>query len=408
MPEPSSQPLLYQSDIQYIGAFRVPSGTVGESNYTYNSQAGGGGLAYNLANNSLFLSGFYADSPVGEISIPSSIVNSSNVDDLATASSLQPLIKVIPRLPVNIGSPGGNDAVLGGLQVTSGQLIGTDYGIYDTSGTTILTHFRFDSLTLSTAQVEGMFEVSAGQLGGGAIGASGAAAFYAGYMAPIPSEWQSLLGAPYLTGNAMLSIINRTSSGPAAFGFDPSSFATGFVTPATPYVYYTQTYQLGGGDLSSSNNPYFINGCAQVNAVVFLPGTRSVLFFGSIATNTMGYGIPSAFNDPYRPGTGWHSQNGDYAYHVWAYDANDFVAVKNGQSNPWDLVPYAQWNIDFPQFGWGSLTGGTTLDSSTGRLYLVENQADSGGLPLIQVMQVNLPAVNTNAAHLRILRRGKW
>ena len=31
------------------------------------------------------------------------------------------------------------------------------------------------------------------------------------------------LGAPYLTGNVALSIISRTSYGPAAFGFDPST-----------------------------------------------------------------------------------------------------------------------------------------------------------------------------------------
>ena len=49
-------PLLYQSNLQYVGAFRVPYGrhTSDAASFNYNDE----GVAYNPANNSLFLAGF--------------------------------------------------------------------------------------------------------------------------------------------------------------------------------------------------------------------------------------------------------------------------------------------------------------------------------------------------------------
>jgi len=80
-------PLLQQSDLIYQGAFRVPRGTIGSSTLNY----GGTGLAYNPARNSLFLVGHDWDQATAEISIPSQITNSSNLNNLATATALKPL-----------------------------------------------------------------------------------------------------------------------------------------------------------------------------------------------------------------------------------------------------------------------------------------------------------------------------
>ena len=183
-------PLAYQSNLQYVGAFRVPYGNFGDSSFEYALQ----GIAFNPANNSLFMSGYQGDNSIAEISIPSSIVNSSNWSALATASVLQPFVKVSPLIPDVSNLTGkGTSSFLGGLMVYNGQLIGTQYLYYDNSGTTYVTHFRFDSLNLSSAEVEGMFEVGGVALECGAPGPSGAAGFYAGYMGPIPSNWQSAL-----------------------------------------------------------------------------------------------------------------------------------------------------------------------------------------------------------------------
>ena len=66
-------PLVYQSNLQYVGGFRVPGTTDGTDRLDYAGQ----GLAFNPANNSLFISRVMARHAIANISIPSSIVNST-------------------------------------------------------------------------------------------------------------------------------------------------------------------------------------------------------------------------------------------------------------------------------------------------------------------------------------------
>ena len=392
-------PLMYQSNLQYVGAFRVPYGASpgnDPASFAWNNE----GVAFNPANNSLFLAGFAGSNSIGEVRIPSSIVNSTNISNLATASLLQapvavwhqnssggytPSQSLIPNVSGLVAGD-GSGVNIGGLQVVNGQLIGTLWDYYDTSGTTTVTHFRFDSLNLSTATVEGMFQVGTNGLNAG---------FYDGYMGAIPAAWQSALGAPYLTGSVCQNIVGRTSNGPGAFGFNPGTLSTSTPSTTIPYVYYPGSTPLGYPLVNGygNTNPLY-NGNTQISGVFFAPGSSSVLFFGSIGTNTFTYGTGSAANDTTirAGGKGPHSVNGDYAYQVWAYNANDFLAVKNGQMQPWQLQPYATWNLDFPQSNPAAYLGGVTFDPSSGRLYVVEDGADTGNgyLPVVQVYQLTL------------------
>jgi hypothetical protein len=124
-----------------------------------------------------------------------------------------------------------------------------------------------------------------------------------------------------------------------------------------------------------------------------VPGTSSVLFFGSTGTSYEGYG-DTEWGDPYFD-KGPHALNGQYAYQVWAYNANDFVAVKQGKMQPWQVVPYDVWNFDVPIEHGSKKIGGTAFDPATGRLYVSLLDADQGyayhSLPLIEVYQVTLP-----------------
>ncbi len=380
-------PLLYQSNLQYVGAFRVPNfyNSVSQTSYA------GQGLAYDAADNSLFMAGYFSDDSVIQISIPSSIVNSTNLDSLATDSDLSNFARVNSLVPDNTANvENGGGALLGGLVVDNGELIGTEYGYYDTTGATYETHFVLNTLNLATAQGEGMFEVGGITLDDGTVQPGGAAGFYDGYMAPIPAAWQSALGAPYLTGNGALSIISRTSSGPALFGFNPSAFNTSTPTTPTPYVYFPLSNPLGTQD---SYDPLY-DGNTNLNGVFFAPGSSSVLVFGSVGTNQVQYGEPSASNDPYRAGKGFHALDGDYAYQVWAYNANDFLSVMDGKLQPWQVQPYATWNLDFPQFNGGKTIGGVTFDPTTNQLFVEEQGADTEApgswLPVIQVYQLTL------------------
>src|SRR5687768_4939739 len=81
--------LLDQSDLQYLGAFRVPSGTIGSSSF----QAASPAMAYNPANNSLFIAGEELDYAVAEISIPA--IRTGSLSSLSTATVLQPFVDIL-------------------------------------------------------------------------------------------------------------------------------------------------------------------------------------------------------------------------------------------------------------------------------------------------------------------------
>ena len=80
--------LLHQSDLGYLGAFRLPSGNFGASTFEY----GGTALTYNPANNSLFMVGHDWDQAIAEVSIPA--LRTGSLSSLNTASVLQPFGRI--------------------------------------------------------------------------------------------------------------------------------------------------------------------------------------------------------------------------------------------------------------------------------------------------------------------------
>jgi hypothetical protein len=126
-----------------------------------------------------------------------------------------------------------------------------------------------------------------------------------------------------------------------------------------------------------------------LTGVVFPPGTRSVLYFGKHGLGDYCYGTGgSSGGDCYDPDS---TSQGTHAYpyrsQVWAYDANELVAVKNGTKNAYDVVPYAVWNLDasFKDIQ------GVGYDAATRRLYISQTFGD-GEQPLIRVYQVAFSA----------------
>src|SRR5512141_3173961 len=96
--------LLGQSDLEYLGAFRVPQGDYGSPSYS-GFNYGGTALSYNPVNNSLFLVGHSWYQLTAEISVPQ-IVNSANLGDLKTATVLQPFADITEGNRSNIGAGG--------------------------------------------------------------------------------------------------------------------------------------------------------------------------------------------------------------------------------------------------------------------------------------------------------------
>jgi hypothetical protein len=378
----TSAPLVRKENLVYQGAFRVPQGTDEDNTFNY----GGTSLAFNPANNSLFMTGHDWTQVMAEIRIPT-LVNSTSVGSLNTGSLVQNFRDAFEGKlgSINPGDP--NSKKVGGTLVYNGKLIMTGYSYYDGAGTQNSSHFSRPLSFATTGQVQGPYRLSGPNVH-----------FVSGYMSLIPPEWQSALGGPALTGNCCLAIAAVQSNGPSVSVFDPNTLSNG---PAKTVVGYPLGNELGPGE-ASTNMLY--NLTTKVRGVVFPNGTRSVLFFGRHGVGTYCYGTGEECNDPADNSKGTHAY--PYRYQVWAYDANDLVAVKNGTKQAHAVEPYSVWNFNLPFEGSGGqhLIGGAAYDAQTGRIYVSQQCSDTNCAPVIHAFKVDgsatvaVPRAPTNVA----------
>jgi len=396
--------LIQKENMIYLGAFKLPKGKLNATTQQYNSLAyGGAALTFNPARNSIFIVGHPYENHVVELSIPE-IVNDSDMKNLKTATVLQPAIDITNGNIRNLkqdGSQHDSNALIGGLLLFGNKLIGTSYAYYDADHSAARSHFVAspDWNSVGT-QFKGMYSV--GTSGGGYVG---------GYMALIPQEWQSLLGGPALTGLGGVPIITRTSFGPSAWVFNPDDLGATDPAPAQVLVGYPSNHPtLGEWDGAS----LYFNNSTEVRGLVFPKGTQSLLFFGKHGLGQTGQG-----DSCYGTGTtdvSKHKTNGycydpadstkgthayPYVYRVWAYDVNELVSVKNEIKNPWDVTPYAIWNLDFPFGVEDARIIGAAYDENTRRLFISQSNGEPGDpydpFPLIHVYELSMPnKVGTN------------
>jgi len=374
---PTALPLIQKANLVYQGAFRVPQGASDTTTFNY----GGTALGYNSGNNSLYITGHDHTQFSAEIGIPA-VVNSTSLKDLATATLLQPLTDATEGKLGKINPSDPNAKKIGGHLVYNGNLIVTGFSYYDGAGTQSASHFS-RPLSLSTAgKVVGPYSVGADPH------------FVGGYMTLVPPEWQATLGGPALTGMCCLSIANVQSCGPSISVFDPSLTSRS----ATRLLGYPLSNALR--PVSSTNAVY--NLTSSISGVVFPSGTRSVLFFGRHGAGNYCYGEGSDCGDPADSSKGVHGY--PYVYQVWAYDANDLLAVKKGSRRQYQPQPYAVWtfNLPFEHARSTHFLGGAAYDPQKQQIYLSQRGGDGSG-PVIHVFKVTGTASTTLAplANLR-------
>ena len=390
LPPGGTEPLVQASNLVYQGSFRVPGGIHSGGKADAGFEYGGGVIAFNPARDSLYMLGHTWDQFVGEISVPVAIKGS--VSSLTTAALLQPLSDPTEGLLPSINPNDPNDKRIGGLLPYQGKLYVAGYSYYDGGMTQVLSHFVTGQDLSVKGDVKGPYQV--GTVGAGFVG---------GYFGLIPPQWEATLGGPVLNGQCCLAIVGRTSSGPASFAIDPTQLGIVNPLPAAPLDYYPQAHPLS----SWSSTSTLFNGTTHMGGVVMATGTRSVLFFGRIGVGAFCYGAGTTIQsldgtltadgvthycyDPLDSGKGTHGY--PYIYQVWAYDANDMAKVRSGQLQPWDVRPYATWQLNLPYGTFGSAFYlGAAYDAVTGRIFLSQTQSGADGTrPIVHVFKIQIP-----------------
>ncbi|HUQ87448.1 MAG TPA: hypothetical protein VM096_07815 [Vicinamibacterales bacterium] len=378
--DPRALPRVTFEQLHYAGAFRLPAAESNGDSFSF----GGYPIAYNPDNNSLFVGAH--SGRIAEVNIPDATTG-GNIESLPSAGYLQPLADPTEGHIKDIAESG---ASLAGLLVHDHRLLGTGIIFYDAVNAQSLSHFA-RPLALNEVAVKKLVRV----------GQSGKTGFVAGYMAAVPSEWQSALGGSVVTGQCCISIITRTSWGPSAFVFDAADVNAGKNTDADPLLYYNGEHPTLG-PWEGANATY--GATTEIRGLSLIAGTRSALFFGRNGMGTFCYGDGTADQsrhntrgaggetycyDPASADKGQHAY--PYRYQMWAYDLGELAEVRAGHRDPWSVKPYAVWPFELPFPEPGMHIGGVAYDAARQRLFIAQMQADRDGFafrPLIHVFTI--------------------
>lgn len=353
---PTSQPLVQSGDFRYLGSFRLPNNDGSGASPTGDLTYGGTALAIS-ASGGLFLAGHDWSQRLCEVSIPAIG---------GTAVIRQRCADVMEGRQGQVDA--GGSINLGGTLVHNGRLIVAAYSYYDADANQVKSHFASGTTLSTTGDLTGPVQV----------GTAGAG-FVSGYMGIIPNEWRSLLGGPALTGQCCIAIISRSSSGPAVSVFNPDDVGRVTPVPARQLLGYPLSTPLADANTA---NAYFTRSDV-IGGLAFPAGTRSVLFIGRHGTGQPCYGTGAACGDLAGDAKGDHSY--PYYHQVWAYDANELLAVKNGTKQPSQLRPYAMWRLTGINNAGSATMAGATFDPTTRRLYVTERYGEN---PKVHVYEI--------------------
>ena len=415
--QPTSLPLLQIDDLEYQGAFAIPSAEP----LDMSANSSSGTIAYNRANNSLFIAGHHRYGKIAEFSIPDLVNTKTDLSALNQATLLQnfsPVVSVAPS-----GNP-QNIEVINGIALVNGKLIVNAEDRYDGEADNTHTTLVVENASnLANSAVNGFYELE------GAVHA-------AGWMSPVPTEWRTLLGGSHIAGHAGKRAINRRYSiGPSAFVFNPADIsATSGNIPTTALLDFSLENPLHA-DYDYENafyNMVEVNGDASFTGHTFedadgiigtndlwteisyasygfiIPGTRTYLTIGASGGQVSGIGYKPEQNHGYTCPGPCPYDGEDYYNYYWLWDVNDLLDVKNGLQQPHELRPYDYgffeelFRTDENPRPWDlqTITGGT-FDADNGILYLTIHDGASTNqherLPAIVAYKINVEPTCTDA-----------
>ena len=385
--------LLEIDDLSYLGAFRFSSAMFGGSETSYAV----GTLGCNADRRSLFIAGHAQHSMIAEFAIPDALGTGDVVADLPIVESpLQDFYPVLGESPN--GNPDEIDRITG-LYWSDGQLIINANRWYDAAGTA-----RDTTLVVRDAlggTVDGYFELEG-------------AARSAGYMSPIPAEWQDALGGDTITGWASnYSIVSRYSVGPTLYVFDPTD-VTGSAAGAQGAVSATafMDFDYGGGEEGYLAPDALVYTCSQedegspticedgasasplwnvLSRAMYgfvVPGTRTFALFGSSAGVDTGIGYKITQTDDNLCGGPCARGADDQYNYYWFFDLDEILAA-SALSDPRPYA-YGRWSVPFDRDGAHSIIGGAYAPDENVLYLSLEGAAKVGDFdwpPLIVAFQ---------------------
>lgn len=363
-------PLIAIADLQYAGAFRIKSGTYGESRTGYSS----GKMAYNPDAHSLFLTGHVNDSSLGEFFIPD-LINSSVIAELNLSDRpRQDFVKLLNRVS-NKNTQNINK--LGGMEYINGELLVHTYEYYDAPADNTHTSLVIrNAANLASSPIDGFFSFNG-------------AAHLILWISPLPANLQGLFQGDYLAGSSNAMPINsRSSMGPSAFvlnsadligtqkkeglintlrllDFSLSHIMADNTQGWLPFSYgwggniqYNYSGARPGGDAFPKsydpalvgNNLLWTEDSSAVYGLI-IPGSRTYAVFGHSGMHKSGGGYKITQKSGRLCGGPCAYDPADNDNYYWFFDVQDLYQVKAGNKQPYEVKPYAygEFNTPFDQ-----------------------------------------------------------
>ena len=375
MEQAEEMPLIDISVLRYMGGFRLPSAPVGDDPLATHSFSPGP-IAFNPERGSLFTVSHDQHQGIGEFQIPR-IVNSNDPNNFAMATMLQNF----RTFHEDGSSLTGIDNFfrITGMTLFDSKLVVNYFSWYDAPARETDTSVVFQSPNnLASSNIVGPFQIDG-------------AAHASGWLTPIPSEWQTLLGGDHIAGHSHGSIVSRLSVGPPAHIMNVSDLTDankGRAVPSTALLDFSlseplhdsSVYNLQSDSVedilyneNGKNNLWTIISGASYGFIVPSTGTYMTLGYAGGFNSGLGYKITQTDGN-LCPGPCSYDPEDNYNYY-WLWKISDMLKVKNGILQASDLRPYAHGQLDTR--GNAAQLKGAAYDPVTKRLYVSLEQGDT-------------------------------
>ena len=361
-------------DVTYSGAFRMRYQNAGASLDNESSYDAAGNIALSADRTKIYLVGFSGKN-VQESLIPA-LSFGTTAATITNATNTQPYVKLLDQ--ATAGALSRVDTINGLLPYNGGMIV-TAEEFYDGTDNNVDNMMVLsDAGNLASGGLKGYLKLEG-------------AAKAAGWMTPIPAEWQASFSSEYLVGWSTVHSRNgRYSNGPSLYTFNPQDAVDADingtrVVPSTEFLSYGLPNPINEGANTLGGLAISAKwwGLTKAKYGFIIPNTNIYMALGSHQGIHDGMGYKIIRDDGFSSGgSDTFSASDKYSY-FWLYDVNDILNA----SNSYDPQPfsYGKWNQPLSD-GPKGLIIGAAFDNVINRLYLccgLSGTVSSGKDPLI-------------------------